>query len=200
MLSPPLFILDFFYFQISADNIFNQGVKFAKAKGYRVIGVDARDEGLALSKEYGADFVFDARKSKDEVVRQVQQVTGGAGVDTTICVSDHQDSAALGCAMTRMHGALVQIAQPEKVCIPFQELILRDIKIRGSLLCSAQESIEMLECVSQHGISVKTQVFDGLDRFEEMVDLVHSNKIKGKALIIVDRQQIEAEKMIGAKY
>lgn len=37
------------------------GVQFAKALGLKVIAIDARDEGLSLAKECGADFVIDAR-------------------------------------------------------------------------------------------------------------------------------------------
>jgi alcohol dehydrogenase, propanol-preferring len=37
----------------------------AKAKGINVIGVDARDEGIELSKKVGCEHVFDARKGKE---------------------------------------------------------------------------------------------------------------------------------------
>ena len=87
------------------------GIQFAKARGLVVVGVDARDEGLALAREAGADVVVDARGGKDEAVREVQKVTNGAGVDSTIVLSDADDAAALSCAITKMHGTLVQIAQ-----------------------------------------------------------------------------------------
>lgn len=45
-------------------------------------------------------------------------------------VSDHETAAALGAAVTKMHGMLVQIAQPENVSVPFAELVFRDIRIR----------------------------------------------------------------------
>ena len=84
------------------------GTQFAKAKGMKVVGIDARDEGIALSKEVGADIVIDARKDKEEVVKQVMQATGGEGCDATINVSDAKSAAALACAITRMHGKMVR--------------------------------------------------------------------------------------------
>lgn len=41
--------------------------------------------------------------------------------------------AAIAVNVTRMHGIMVQIAQPVNVTIPFAELIFRDIRIHGSL-------------------------------------------------------------------
>lgn len=53
------------------------GIQFAKALELKVIAIDARDEGLALAKECGADIVIDARQEKGKVREQVQQVTNG---------------------------------------------------------------------------------------------------------------------------
>lgn len=176
------------------------GIQFAKALGMKVIGVDARDEGLELSKHYGAHVVVDARKGKEEVVKQVQSVTGGEGADSSITLSDHKDAASIACGCTRMHGVMVQIAQPDQISVPFPEVIFRDIKIHGSLICSPSESVSMLETIAKHGVTVTTNPFYGLDKIEELVEMVHSGKIKGKAVIVVDPQQIEDEKKIGARY
>lgn len=109
------------------------GVQFAKALGLHVIAIDARDEGLALAKESGADTLVDARKGKEKVVEEVKAVTGGQGADATLNVSDHETAAEFGAAVTKMHGVLVQIAQPPNVSVPFAELVFRDIRIHGSL-------------------------------------------------------------------
>lgn len=109
------------------------GVQFAKALGFNVIAIDARSEGLRLAQESGADATIDARKGKEMVVEEVKQITGGQGAEVTLNVSDHETAAALGAAITKMHGLLVQIAQPPNVSVPFAELVFRDIKIREYL-------------------------------------------------------------------
>jgi propanol-preferring alcohol dehydrogenase len=43
------------------------GVQFAKALGLHVIAIDARDEGLSLAKECGADTVVDARNLRKKL-------------------------------------------------------------------------------------------------------------------------------------
>lgn len=94
----------------SGGGLGHLGIKFAKARGLKVIGVDARDDGLTLSKEAGADVVLDARKGKEQLVVEVMQATGGRGVDGTVNVSDAKSAAATSAAITRMHGIVVQIA------------------------------------------------------------------------------------------
>ena len=87
------------------------GCQFARAKGLQVVGIDAREEGLTLAKESGANVVIDARMGKEQVVEEVKRVTDGKGVDATVNLSDADEAAALACAVTKMHGLMVQIAQ-----------------------------------------------------------------------------------------
>ena len=95
----------------SGGGLGHLGIQFAKAKGLKVIGLDARDEGLELSKKCGADVIIDARRRKASVIQDVMNATNGRGAEATVNVSDHEDAAALACAITRPHGTMVQIAQ-----------------------------------------------------------------------------------------
>lgn len=87
------------------------GCQFAKALGLIVVGIDARDEALALAKESGEDVVVDARQDKEKIVEAVKKVTNGMGVDATVNLSDSGGAAALACAVTKMQGTIIQIAQ-----------------------------------------------------------------------------------------
>ena len=79
--------------------------------GLVVVGLDARDEGLALIKESGPDVEVDARGKKENVVGEVQDVANGIGVDTTVNISDNPGAAALVGAVTKMRRTVIQIAQ-----------------------------------------------------------------------------------------
>lgn len=184
----------------SGGGLGHLGIQFAKARGLKVVGVDARDEGLELSRKHGADIVADARKGKAEVVKEAHSVTGGKGVDAAVSLSDHKDASAIACAMTKMHGLMVQIAQPDIVAIPFREFIFRDVRVIGSCISGAEETKGMLEAIAEHGVTVTTAPFHGLEKIEELTKLVHSGKLSGKAVIVVDPEQIEHEKKIGAKF
>jgi alcohol dehydrogenase, propanol-preferring len=133
-------------------------------------------------------------KGKEEVVKQVQTLTDGLGVKSTVNVSDHETAASLACAVTRLHGRMVQIAQPDQVSVPFNELIVRDVQIIGSLISSPSAAKDMLNLVSEHKIRVKTSVFHGLNQVPKMVHFAHSGKMQGKPVVIVDEDTIAREK------
>nr|POE90208.1 alcohol dehydrogenase 5 [Quercus suber] len=173
-------------------------IQFAKAIGLKVIGLENRDAGLDLSEKYGANIVVDSRKGKATVVDEVQAVTAGQGADATICLSDHKDSPSLACAVTKMHGTMVQIALPDIVEVPFSELIFRDIRIVGSSAAGSEETGSMLDIVAKHGVTVNMFLLYGLDKIDELIRLIHSGKLSGKAVVIVDPEQIQREKSLGA--
>ncbi|GKT48161.1 alcohol dehydrogenase 2 [Colletotrichum spaethianum] len=184
----------------SGGGLGHLGVQMAKALGLRVVGVDARDQGLELTKKSNADVVLDARREKKEVVEEVQKATGGLGADATINLSDANGAAGLACAVTKMHGTMIQIAQPDDVKIPFHELVFRDIRVKGSLLCSKKESEGLVKHVADHGIKLETNVFHGLDKIHELIELVHTGGMSGKAVIVVDEGQMKREKRLGVKF
>ncbi|KAE9961476.1 hypothetical protein BLS_002007 [Venturia inaequalis] len=181
----------------SGGGLGHLGIQFARALGLQVIAIDARDEGLELSKKVGAQIVIDARKGNKSVVEEVHKVTNNQGADATINVSDANSAAATACAVTKMHCKMIQIAQPENVSVPFHELIFRDIRIEGSLVCSPDEARRMLDVVAEHKISVKTNPFNGIKKLPELVELAHSGKMSGKGVVIVDEKQIAAQQKPG---
>lgn len=88
------------------------GCQFAKALGLMVVGIDAREEGLALARDSGADIVIDARQEKEKVVGEVMRFTNGVGADATVNVSDNDQAAALACAVTKMQYVSSEIMFP----------------------------------------------------------------------------------------
>lgn len=95
----------------SGGGLGHLAVQFAKkCFGLKVIGVDARDEGLALTKEVGVDLVVDAREGKEKVREKVYEVTDGKGVDAALCVSDAKSAVPTAGFITKDHGLVVQVA------------------------------------------------------------------------------------------
>ena len=175
----------------SGGGLGHLGILFAKALGLKVVGIDARNEGLALSKQSGADLVVDVRQGDQEVVKQVHAFTDGVGVDAAVNVSDATTAAATACAVTKKHGVMVQVAQPQpSVNIPFEELIFRDIRVSGSLHGSASDAANMMAMVAEHGIRVKTNAYRGLDNIPKLWDFAHGGKMQGKGIVIVDAGQV----------
>jgi propanol-preferring alcohol dehydrogenase len=55
----------------------------------------------------------------------------------------------------------------------------------------------MLDVVAEHGISVKTNTFKGLEEIEQLVHVAESGKMKGKGVIIMNPEQIVKERESG---
>lgn len=55
----------------------------------------------------------------------------------------------------------------------------------------------MLDVVAEHKISVKTNPFNGLMKIPALVELVHSGKMAGKGIIIVDEKQVQEQNKLG---
>ena len=49
---------------------------------------------------------------------------------------------------------------------------------------------EMLQVVAKHGIKAETQIFDSLEQVPEMFELLEVGKIRGKAVVVVDKESV----------
>ncbi|MBE7182352.1 MAG: zinc-binding dehydrogenase [Terriglobus roseus] len=184
----------------SGGGLGHLGVQFAKALGIKVAGIDARDSALEMTRSYGADVTVDAREGDDAAAKAVLDATpGGEGCKSTLVVSDAKGAAALACRITRMHGTVVQIAQPDEVVIPFAQLVFRDVRVKGSLVANPEEAARMLEDVAKYGVTVTTHPVKGLDRVPELVELAHSGKLRGKGIVVIDQAQIDEQNKQGIK-
>lgn len=161
-------------------------VQFAVASGVKVIGIDARDEGLDLTRKAGAHTTLDARMGQAKLVEEVNKYVKG-GVTRSIMVSDHPTAAPNACAITRRHGTVVVVALPENFVVPTTEIVMRDIRIRGSHIGSAEEMQEMVDFVVDKGIKVETKVFDGLDSLPQVIETYQNAKVAGKLVVIMDK-------------
>lgn len=78
-----------------------------------------------------------------------------------------------------------------------REFIFRDIRVEGSLICSRGQAQQMLKMVVDNNITVKKNIFHGLNQIPQMVELAHAGKMKGKGVVIVDEEAIKKEKESG---
>ena len=85
-------------------------------------------------------------------------------------------------------------SQPKDVSVPFHELVFRDVRIKGSLICSRGEADRMLSIVAEHNISVKTNPFYGIREIPRLIELAETGKMQGKAIAIIDEDEIKRVK------
>ena len=73
--------------------------------------------------------------------------------------------------------------------IPFHELVFRGNRVKRSLICMQEEAQQMLQLVADHDIKFKKNTFSGLKELPKLVDLVHSGKMAGKAMVLIDEAE-----------
>lgn len=164
-------------------------VAFAKLKGVKVIGMEAREQALELTRRAGADYTIDVRAP--DHIEQVKRITGGPGVDATIVLADAQSATTSGLKVTKNDAHVVQIAQPDTITIPFWEVVIRNVSLLGSNLCSRSDFAEMLAFVAENQVHVETTVYRGLETLPKLVEDAYSGKIAGKQVLVVDPSQVE---------
>ncbi|RFU74370.1 alcohol dehydrogenase -like domain-containing [Trichoderma arundinaceum] len=159
-----------------------------------VVAVDAREEGLELSRESGAQLVLDARKGKEALENAITEAIGDDKIKATIVLSDHDTACDTACAITRPHGTIIQVAQPQRVSFDFRAIIFKDLRFKGSLVSSQGELRDLVDFVLKHKIRVKTNIYEGLETVNTVVDAAHLGKVSGKLVVVLDREAVEQDK------
>ncbi|KAK0755322.1 hypothetical protein N5P37_012149, partial [Trichoderma harzianum] len=119
---------------------------------------------------------------------------GDDKIKATVVLSDHETACDTACAITRPHGTIIQVAQPQRVSFPFRAIIFKDLHFEGSLVSGQKELEDMIHFVLQHKIRVKTNIYEDLDSVNLVVDAARSGKVSGKLVVVLDRAAVEADK------
>ena len=136
----------------------------------------------------GADLVLDARKGDAFVIESVRTFTGASadeegGADAAINVAEAPTAPGLAAAVTRRQGTVVQVAAPvEGIGFPFHELLIRDVRVRGSFLGGKRSAERMLEMVVERGVVVKREVVSGLEGVNGLVERAERGDV-GKGVV-----------------
>ncbi|KAF2221514.1 putative alcohol dehydrogenase [Elsinoe ampelina] len=166
------------------------GLQFAKAMGYKVIGVEAGDGPLkvAESLQTGAKLI-DARTQKwEDVVAELgkedgKTLRGESGVDAVLILPESQRAFDYGIKLVKNHGTCVVVSFPAAgFQFSCQDIVFRDIKIIGSLVGTAKTLRETVEFAAKHNIKSILQTYP-LDKLNELVEKYHEG---GGGKLVVD--------------
>lgn len=159
--------------------------QFAVASGGRVIAIDVQDERLATARSFGAVATINSRSvDAQTAVRELTQGRGAAKVlDTTGVASGSLD--AVRCAA--MWGTVVMVGMGGTVTLDVSEnLIRKQLTLRGSWTFSKSWQAECADYVSQHNLPVE-RLFThrwSLEQADEAYRLFDT-QTTGKAVILM---------------
>ncbi|KAF4338424.1 sphingosine n-acyltransferase lag1 [Fusarium beomiforme] len=136
------------------------GTQLAKAMGYQVAAIDVKQDALDLVSSYALkpDICIVSTDPAEASMDKITDVIRGdyPGLDATIIATDAPPAFDLAAKLTRKHGTMVLLGQPEKgITLSYQNVIFRDLKLIGSLVADRGETEELLDLVVKHSIQVK---------------------------------------------
>ncbi|KAI8248045.1 alcohol dehydrogenase [Colletotrichum sp. SAR 10_77] len=166
------------------------GTQLAKAMGYKVVAIDVKQSALDLSASYPLkpDLTLLATTPAPDAVSQITQVVGGAypGLDATVLATDAPAAFKFAAAVTRKHGTLVLLGQPDAgITMTYKDVIFRDLKLVGSLVASREDTEELLGLVAEHGVEVKMKEWR-IEEAEKMRQEYLGGKGEGKNVVVFE--------------
>jgi|SRR5579862_1384659 len=111
------------------------GIQFAKALGYKVVGIDARPEALKVAESLGAcDVLIDASK-KESAQDLLKKINGGKGAHAAVILPEVQAAFDQAVSLLGIGGTMCVVSFPVKgFHFSCADVVFRNIKIIGTPL------------------------------------------------------------------
>ncbi|KAK1142170.1 hypothetical protein N8T08_008096 [Aspergillus melleus] len=166
------------------------GTQVAKCMGYKVAAIDVKQSALDAVASYvhSPDISILATDPVEKSLDKLNAVVSSAypGLDATVLATDHPSAFELAAALTRKHGTMVLLGQPEKgITMSYLTTIYKDIKLVGSLVADTPEAQELVTLFHQNKLHVDVKEWR-LDEAEQMKQEYLSGKSMGKNVVVVE--------------
>ncbi|CAK7230235.1 hypothetical protein SBRCBS47491_007518 [Sporothrix bragantina] len=170
---------------IGCGGLGHLGIQYAKAKGYRVVGLDISDDQLAEATDCGADFVYNTLSDPDYVAKIKKVTSGGchAVVNYTSSVAAYNRAPDV----LRTNGVLMVVGHTQpRLTFSTIDIALGKYRIMGASNSTADNLPECINFSHKHGVHSHTTYYRSLDDIHEMVQLLTEGKVKGRLAIRFD--------------
>ncbi|CCE82093.1 Piso0_002789 [Millerozyma farinosa CBS 7064] len=157
-------------------------VQYAKAMGYRVLGIDGGKEKGEFVKSLGAESYIDFTVSKD-IVKDVQAATEG-GPHGAINVSVSEKAISQSVQFLRPTGTSVLVGLPAhaKVESSVFDAVVKSVSIKGSYVGNRADTAEAIDFFSRGLIKCNIKIV-GLSELAKVYELMEQGKIIGRYVV-----------------
>jgi D-arabinose 1-dehydrogenase-like Zn-dependent alcohol dehydrogenase len=158
--------------------------QYAKAMGYKVIGVDISDEILAVCKTQGADYVFNSRTNKSYVEEVRKLTTKGLGADTVAVFSAADAAYKSAPPLLKFGGVLMCVGLPlNGVTFNALDIARGTFKVRGDSTGIPQRMPEAIDFIVKHNIHPEVETYSSLDDVPGMIKTMKAGKSTKKMVV-----------------
>lgn len=165
-----------------AGGLGSLATQYAKAMGFRVIGIDSGDEKKELFQKLGGEIFIDFKKTND-IVKDIQKATHG-GPHGVINLATSSDSISLSTKYTRTGGTIVLVGLPAGAVVKSDvfEHVVKSLKIVGSYVGNRADTREALEFFNRGLIKSEIKVV-GLSELESVFKDMEEHKLVGRVVV-----------------
>lgn len=155
--------------------------QYAKAIGYKVIGVDISDEVLAVCKKQGADYAFNSRTNKTYVEEVRKLTTNGLGAATVAVFSAAGAAYKSAPPLLKLGGVLMCVGLPaDGVIFDALDIARGTFKVRGDFTGIPQRMPEAIDFIVKHP---EVETFSSLDCVPQMIETMKAGKSTKKMVV-----------------
>lgn len=139
------------------------------------------------SYKHSPDVLILASDSVEKNQEKLNAISGPyPGLDATVLATDHPSAFELAAALTRKHGTMVLLGQPEQgITMSYHTTIYKDIKLVGSLIADTAQAQEFIKLFSENKLHVQVKEWK-LEQAEQMKQEYLTGNSNGKNVIVID--------------
>ncbi|KAI9877857.1 MAG: hypothetical protein M1830_002631 [Pleopsidium flavum] len=157
-------------------------IQYAKAMGFRVVGLDINDNILAAAKEAGAEFTFNSMTNK-EYAKELKEATGG-GVHAAAVFSGSKAAYDGAPDVLRMNGLIMAIglmSRPLEInSIAFMRGLFR---VKSTATGPPWKMPKAVDFTAKHDINTNVS-FHKLDDINDMIEKMKTGKSMGRMAVV----------------
>ncbi|PSN64270.1 alcohol dehydrogenase [Corynespora cassiicola Philippines] len=170
---------------IGCGGLGHLGIQYAKAMGYKVIGLDIADQALEEAKACGADHAFNSLKDKDWQ-KKVLEITGG-GADAVVNFTASKKSYSECPAIIRPGlGLLMVVGIPQQpIELNALDIALGRYRVKGANNGTCYNMRPAIEFSAKHNIKPHMTRFK-LEEVPQMIELMNSHKAQGRMGVVFE--------------
>ncbi len=164
-------------------------IMIAEAMGAQVIGVDIKDEALALASKLGAAHVINARR-EPQLVEAIHDLTGG-GAHVAIDALGSAETCRNSVLSLRKRGRQVQVglmvADYKDALIPMNRVIAWELELRGSHGMQAHAYPPMLDMIMSGKLQPQRLIGKTVSLEQGAVELTTMGEFAITGVTVIDR-------------
>ncbi|ORY15276.1 alcohol dehydrogenase [Clohesyomyces aquaticus] len=160
--------------------------QYAKAMGFKVIGIDINDDILDTVKSQGADAVFNSRTNKNyvEEAKAVMDRGPNKGADAVAVFSAADAAYRSAPPLVKLGGIIMVVGLPATgVTFDALDIARGTYRVKGDSTGIPSRMKKAIDFTAKHNIRPEVEIYKSLDAVNEMVERMKKGEISKRQLV-----------------